>query len=259
MIVDAHVHLDNYEADLDRVIDEINKYKIFTLNVSMTPEGYLKSKGIFDNSKFVINCIGVHPWCAHKYSDNLELMDKYIAESPAIGEIGLDLYWVKDKSLFPKQRKVFNYFMEAASVQKKIVNLHTKGAEDEVLQKIKDYNLINPIVHWYSGPEKLIKKYLDIGAYFTVSPELIFSKKIQSILKKIPRDRLLLETDNPEGCQWLTGEIGYPSYILKVVEGVAQIMHLSEEEVINLNMNNFRNVFSGSSVVLEKLKNAIFY
>jgi TatD DNase family protein len=258
MIIDSHVHLDNYrDNDITRVIDEINRLGIFTLNVSMTPEGYLKSREMVGNSKFIVNCVGVHPWEAHKYSDKLESLDKYIEESPAIGEIGLDLYWIEDKSLFPKQRAVFEYFMCAAGRQKKVVNLHTKGAEEEVLQKIKEYNSLNPIVHWYSGPEKLIKNYIDAGAYFTVSVELMYSKKIQSILKKIPDDRLLLETDNPGGYQWLTKKVGYPSIIFDVAGEVGKIKNISKEKVIEQCMLNFRRVFSSSEYISDKIDAAV--
>ena len=259
MIIDSHMHLDNYHnEDIKRVIEEINNYKIFTLNVSMNLEGYLKSKQIAGDNNYIVNCMGIHPWEAYKYCDKLNSLDKYIDESPAIGEVGLDLFWIKDKSLFSKQRKVLNYFLEKASIQEKVVNLHTKGAEKEILDKIIEYRLINPIIHWYSGPEKLINKYIEAGAYFTVSVEVMYSEKIKSVLKRIPNDRLLLETDNPGGSLWLTNKTGYPSLIHDVAEAVAKFKNVKKSKIIESNLENFKRVFFSSNTILDKINSVNF-
>jgi len=85
-----------------------------------------------------------------------------------IGEVGLDHYFVEDAATYPAQKKVFEYLLGAAGEQDKIVTLHTKGAEGEVLEALDRYGIRRAIVHWYSGPLDILRGLVARGAYFTV-------------------------------------------------------------------------------------------
>jgi len=146
---------------------------------------------------------------------------------------------VKDPSQYPPQRKVLEYFLAAAREQKKIVNLHTKGAEKEILNLLERYDIKRPIIHWYSGPLDIFRSLVDYGAYFTVGVEVFSSENIQAIAREVPEGQLLTETDNPGGLKWLRGVIGLPVVIEKVVQVIAALRQSTTEAIERTVYENF--------------------
>lgn len=113
---------------------------------------YRRNLQISEMCDLVLPTFGVHPWNAPEYVDRLENLSEDVEQRPMIGEIGLDHYFVEDTSTYSDQRKVFEFFLDATKEQQKIINLHTKGAEKEVLELLDRYDIPRVIVHWYSGP-----------------------------------------------------------------------------------------------------------
>src|SRR4026207_1222984 len=134
MLIDAHVHLDKYGNLLDDALREIERENIFTIATSMDVPSYQELQEIGRRSALVLPTFGIHPRRAPQFVDRLRELGQYIETSPAIGEIGLDFHWVMDRSEYPAQLKVLEYFLAAAREQKKIVNLHTKGGERSILE-----------------------------------------------------------------------------------------------------------------------------
>jgi TatD DNase family protein len=239
MYIDAHNHLELYQDNIEEALTRISQHKIFTLACSMDEKSYLYAKDIALFNPMVVPCFGIHPWEAHKYHDELDLFDIYIKETPIIGEIGLDYYWVEEKYKHPYQRKVLNYFLQRAQEYDKITNLHTKGAEEEILFLIKKYNLRSPIIHWYSGPLDTLKKLLDYGCYFTVSVDIGYSEITDEMVKLLPMNRILTETDGPTALEWVNGEYAYPDYVKRVVKEIATIKGLDAEQVKDIVYKNY--------------------
>jgi len=233
MLVDAHAHLDRYEEDLEYALTEITQDRIFTISNSMDLRSYQRNLEIADRCDLVVPTFGVHPWNASQYVNNLEDLSNAIDQSPIIGEIGLDYYFVKDTSQYPAQEKVFDFFLTAASRQGKIVNLHTKGAEREVLHLLGHHKIGRAIIHWYSGPWHILRTMVDHGFYFTVGVEVLNSQHIQDIAKYLPAELILTETDNPGGPESLTGEAGTPSLIKDITKKLAEIRRTSVEVIID--------------------------
>jgi len=236
MLIDAHAHLNGYDLQdagaLDAALAEIARHGIFTISNSMDLPSYRRNQEIAAMSDFVLPVFGVHPWYAPDYADRLSELDAAVRESPMIGEIGLDHFFVEDRAAHHAQEKVFAYFLRAAADQDKIVILHTKGAERETLDYLNRFHIRRAIVHWYSGPVKIMKELEERGAYFTVGPEVLSSTHIQDIVKAIPPDRLLTETDNPGGPQSVFGKPGTPALVRDVVRKVAEIRKTHEEAAI---------------------------
>lgn len=239
MLIDAHAHLDKYGEELNAALAEIDGRGIFTIAVAMDVPSYERSLEIGDRCDLVLPTFGVHPRRAPDYADRLRELGPFIERSPAIGEIGLDFHWVKDYSQYPAQRRVFEYFLAAAREQKKIVNLHTKGGKKAILDLLERFDIRRPIVHWYSGPLDLLRRYVEFGAYFTVGVELLYSEAIKAIAREIPDHLLLTETDNPGGLKWLKGIAGMPADIEKVLEAIAALRNSSVESVSQTMHANF--------------------
>jgi len=242
ILIDAHAHLDHYGDNLDTALAEIESHRILTVAVSMDPESYERVSEIARRCPLVIPALGVHPWNAPHYANRLDELSPLIAESPMIGEIGLDFHFVKDPSCRPAQRKVFDFFLAAARRQNLIVNLHTKGAEREVLEMLANHDVGRAIVHWYSGPIGAMSGYFDRGCLFTVGVEILVSDRIRRIAARIPAGLLLTETDNPGGYEWYTKEPGRPSLITKVIEKLAEARKTAPEAIKETVHDNFARV-----------------
>jgi TatD DNase family protein len=239
MLIDAHVHLDKYGDLLDHALKEIERENIFTIATAMDVPSYQDLQEIARRSALVLPTFGIHPRRAPQYIDRLRELGRYIEMSPAIGEIGLDFHWIKDSSEYPAQLKILEYFFAAAREQKKIVNLHTKGGEKTILERLDRYEVTRPIIHWYSGPLDILRALVQFGAYFTIGVEVLYSETIQTIAREIPEHLLLTETDNPGGLKWLKGIVGMPSEIKKVIEELARIRSSTPESISRMVHANF--------------------
>jgi TatD DNase family protein len=232
MLIDAHCHLDRYGENLGHALEQIKQHRIFTITNSMDLPSYKENVRIAATSDLVVPVFGVHPWNASEYVGCLGDLDWAISESPMTGEIGLDYYFVKETLQYDDQRQVFEYFLEAASRQKKIVIVHTKGAESETLQLLKQYDTERVIIHWYSGPWHILKAMIEHGCYFTIGVEVLVSQHIQDIARYLPSELMLTETDNPGGNASITGTIGTPLLIRDIIAKLAEIRGTSEETIM---------------------------
>src|SRR5215475_712749 len=239
MLIDAHVHLDKYGPDLNEALQEIRTHHIFTIAVAMDVPSYQHSLEIGDECDLVLPTFGIHPRRAPEYADRLSELGSLIEQSPAIGEIGLDFHWVKDSSQYPGQVKVLEYFLAAAREQKKIVNLHTKGAEITILDLLERYDIERAIIHWYSGPLDILRNLIEFGAYFTIGVEVSYSESIQAIAREIPDHLLLTETDNPGGLKWLKEVVGMPRHVQDVIDVTARVRSSAPESVARIVQENF--------------------
>lgn len=239
MLIDAHAHLDKYGAHLGGALREITQLRIFTVATAMDVPSYAALKDIAASSRLVLPTFGVHPRRAPQYAARLRDLAPLIEESPAIGEIGLDFHWEKDSSTYPSQRKVLEYFLAAAREQNKFVNLHTKGAEKEILRLLERYHVRRAIIHWYSGPLDIFHELIQYGAYFTVGVEALYSDYIKTIARGIPEALLLTETDNPGGLKWLSGALGMPKEIRNVVDSLAKLRNSTADLISQTVHTNF--------------------
>jgi TatD DNase family protein len=257
MLIDAHAHLDHFsETDLTPALGEIDQLGIYTLSVSMDLPSWEKNRDIAKRSTLITPAFGIHPWKAPDYAAHLERLDAATQECPWIGEIGLDHYFIEEEDEYEAQRAVFEYFLAAARKQNKIVNLHTKGAEEEVLALLGQHGIERAIVHWYSGPMETFRKLADRGYYFTIGVEVMRSDRIREIARAIPADRLLTETDNPGGQKWLEGYEGMPRLILDVVVALAELRGTTPVPLVDSVQQNFLRLV-GDDARLSPIKAAL--
>lgn len=243
MLIDAHVHLDRYGDLLAEALRQIECQGIFTIATAMDVPSYLELKEIGQRSALVLPTFGVHPRRAAEYANSLRELDRHIESSPAIGEIGLDFHWVKEKENYPAQKKVLEYLLAAAREQDKFVNLHTKGGEQQILDLLQRYDVKRVIVHWYSGPMDILRAMIQYGCYFTIGVEIHSSDHIRNIAREVPDHLLLTETDNPGGLKWLTGVAGMPAEIARVGEALALLRHKTLDSITGTVHSNLLRLF----------------
>ena len=250
MLIDAHAHLDKYSDDeLARTASELSSGRFFTWAVSMDVSSYRRTLDIAPQSPWMLPTFGVHPRRAPEYAGNLTELGPHIERSPALGEIGLDFHWVKEREHYPAQVKVLEYFLAAAREQDKVVNLHTKGAERETLELLERHDIRRAIIHWYSGPPEILRALVDFGAYFTFGVELPLSEKIRDLARAVPLRQILTETDNPGGLKWLTGQVGGPEILLRVRDALAAVKACEPDAIEKAVEANFRTLMGGEKVL----------
>ena len=184
---------------------------------------------------------GIHPWKADV--TDWEEMEPVLKEVKIIGEIGLDNVWCKvDMEI---QRKVFLRQLEIASDLQKPVILHTKGMEKEVLEIIQQFPN-RYLVHWYSG-ENYLEEYIKMGCWFTVGPAVLQDKAVEAVARKVPIERLLIESDGLDGISWgQNREIdvsGYGEVMEEHLRVVAKIRNCESEQLLEQMKRNLKAFF----------------
>jgi TatD DNase family protein len=246
MLVDAHTHLDRYGENLPEALARIRRLRIRTLAVSMDPPSYRRTRNIARATRWIVPCPGVHPWHAPEWADRLGELDDAVSRSAVLGEIGLDYRFITDPALYPAQQRVCDHFLAAAASGDRVVNLHTTGAEADIVRRIEHFRLQRIIVHWYSGPMGPFRALVGMGAMFTIGVEVLRLGRIRNFAKALPDGLLLTETDNPGGWEWLTGSPGMPELVREVVAEVARIRRTSLQDVRRTVAANYRALLSGS-------------
>ncbi|MBQ6369622.1 MAG: TatD family hydrolase [Parasporobacterium sp.] len=147
---------------------------------------------------------GIHPWYSDQYEPG-QYQDLY-RECLVIGEIGMDTLWC-DVPL-ERQKKVFEAQLQIAADLVKPVVLHTKNCEAQIAEIIRDFP--RPVlVHWYSGDEKSLAAFLELGCFFTLGPDTSLQAD-SLLLSHVPPDHLLTETDGIGAIRWAYEEAGIP-------------------------------------------------
>ena len=205
--------------------------------------------------------VGFHPnhlaeeWYYDKKEQSADSPEKFdidrlreLAENPkvvAIGECGLDYYRLpaNNQELITnnkkRQRDVFSQQIQLALSSTKALMIHSrpsKGTDDayeDTLNLVASFKALPPAVaHFYVGSLAITKRLLDAGFYFTFGGVITFSRDYDEILKYIPLDRILLETDAPYVAPALyRGRRNEPAYIVETAKALAQIKNVSFEEV----------------------------
>ena len=189
---DAHCHLDK-ENKLLKILTENNISA--TINCQNEKE-WRHHHFLTKQFDFLTLSAGIHPWDADKFT--FKEFEPILKETSIIGEIGMDNEWT-DVSL-NSQKNIFIEQLAFAYEHQKPVILHTKGQEKEILDIIKDYPN-HYLVHWYSANHYL-QDYIALDCYFTVGPSVGTDIAVQEVVKQVPLNRLLVETDGLEALAW---------------------------------------------------------
>ena len=196
--------------------------------------------------------VGIHPYDIDMYNE--EMMEKYVNHPKciAIGECGLDYFRLpedEDEKIanVEKQKEVFISQIEFAKKVKKPLIIHIREASDDSRQILIDYNAkeVGGVLHCYNASEHLLP-LSEHNFYFGIGGVLTFknAKKLLEVLPKIPKDKLLIETDAP----YLTphphrGERNEPYYTTFVAQKMSELLELSVDDIQNLTTNNAKKLF----------------
>jgi TatD DNase family protein len=169
---------------------------VVTIAVTEVPSSFQKLQVALRGTPSLRLALGLHPLRAATVSAlELSLFRRLLDETDYIGEIGLD-FSREGKPTRAAQLKILETILRHPRITEKVLSVHTRGAEAESIDQLIAARA-TAILHWYSGPLTQLDRALDAGFYCSVNPAMLQSKNGQRIIGRIPRDRLLTETDGP--------------------------------------------------------------
>lgn len=237
-MIDTHCHIDLYENPFE-VINRCEKERIITIGMTNLPSHFEMGYPHFKNLKMVRLALGLHPLYAQHHKQEFELFLKNFANTSYIGEIGLDF----SKEGFNTKQIQVHYFKKILSKlqgEKKIISLHSRKAEREIFNLLVEYNIQNAIFHWYSGPLYLIGEITAKGYYFSINTSMIKSKAGQEIIKKIPKQYVLTESDGPF-IDFKNRPVR-PSDIITILHYLSKLWNMEISEVEKVINENFKKM-----------------
>ncbi len=239
-LIDTHAHLDHerFKHDVDQVMERAKPAKVQAIvTVGTDLESSRKAVEFAKRYPGVIATVGVHPHDADRATDDvLDEIAMLAADEGvvAIGEIGLDYHY--DFSPRDIQRRVFAVQISLARELGLPIVVHVREAYPDVMSILKSEHAedVGGIIHCFSGDQEVAKDCLNMGFYISVGGILTFanSKELRRIIRGLPLDRILLETDSP----YLTpvpyrGKRNEPAYVVHVAEALADLKGIAFDEV----------------------------
>lgn len=236
-LVDTHCHVDLY-PDPGAVIEAVERARTYVLAVTTTPSVFPAMVSLVGESKYVRPALGLHPELVAERWRELPLWVRLLPETRYIGEVGLD-YSVGDRIAHARQRHVLSEILTRCNeVGNKILTVHSRRAEDDVIAAVGTGFCGKVILHWFSGTGRALERAIANGCYISVNPAMVQSRKFLDLLPRVPRERILLETDGP----FVTAKTKIPvlpTELGGVVRALATTWDISEDEARAKTFQNF--------------------
>jgi len=256
MLIDSHCHLNllaeqegGIEAALERAKDNRVEH---LLCIGIDKASSQEVLSLAKTHAHLSASIGIHP-----NVDNTEnyTIDELIETAGhdqviAIGETGLDYF--RSEGDLSWQRERFSYHIEAGKQLKKPLIIHTREARNDTMDMLESEGAekAGGIIHCFTENWETAKRALDIGFYVSLSGIVTFknAKELQDVAKKIPLDRMLIETDSP----YLApvphrGKPNQPAFVKHVAEFLAELRGESVETIAQVTTENFYRLFPSTA------------
>jgi len=266
MLADSHCHVnfEEYESDREEVIKRAQKAGVKMLCVGINAGTAASAIKLADKyPEDIWATVGYHP------NENLEKFDiqklRNLAGQPkavAIGECGLDYYRIRNQesAIRERQREIFLEQIHLAKELSKPLMIHcrpSKGSDDAYddlfnlltseINRISDRSR-RPIIHFFTGSLTAARGFLEMGCYFTFGGVITFSRDYDEVIKFLPLESILLETDAPYVAPVPhRGERNEPAYVIEIAKKLAEIKQISFEKAAQEAYHNFYDVFLSSS------------
>ncbi len=256
MIIDTHIHLDDerYKNDLEDVLSRareggVQRFIIPGADIQTLPRAIT----IAETHDDVFFAVGVHPYDKEQF-DTLDF-EKYVHHQKcvAIGECGLDYFRLEGSSeekelQKQEQKRVFRAQIALAQKYKKPLIVHIRDASHDAKVLMLEANAgeVGGVLHCFNADEELLS-LADENFYFGIGGVLTFknAKKLVDILPKIPKEKLIIETDGP----YLTptphrGERNEPLYTTFVAQKMSELLEIPLENIHNNTSKNASKLFN---------------
>lgn len=251
MIIDTHAHYDDeqFDADREELLGSMEEGGIgLIVNVGSTVASWDKIVELTEKYPFVYGAVGVHPDEVGELDEEkllrmAELLDR--DKIVAVGEIGLDYYWDKEKH--DLQKEWFVRQLGLAREKEMPVIIHSREAAADTFEIMKQHAAgMKAVIHCYSYSPEMAREYVKMGYYIGVGGVVTFknAKKLKQVVQEIQLESIVLETD----CPYLApvpyrGKRNCSLYLPYVAEQIAELKGTTVEEVIQQTEKNSRELY----------------
>jgi TatD DNase family protein len=256
MLVDSHCHLNfidltDFNGDLNQVITQAREHGVeHFLCVCVELDDYPILCQIAENYPDISISVGLHPnseIASEPTSSQLVAMAQHQA-CIAIGETGLDYYRTETPAAQDYQRERFRAHIHAALASSKPLIIHTRQAAEDTLLLMREENAgeIGGVMHCFAEDWDIAKRALDLNFYISLSGIVSFknAKVLHEVAKKIPADRLLIETDSPYLAPVpYRGKQNHPALVKYVAEALSELRQVSYADIAKQTTENFYRCF----------------
>lgn len=251
MLIDSHAHLEmrEFEHDRDEVVRRATEAGIEAIvTVGTNLRDCRKAVALAAQYESVYAVLGVHPHDVKGIDEKTYSVIRKLFSQPkvvAYGEIGLDFF--RDRSPRDVQIRRFGEQLEMAGELGMPVIIHDRDAHVETLEMLRSWKgKRGGIVHCFSGDVAMAKKCLDMGFYISIPGPVTYpkSEKLLDVVRQIPLERLLVETDAPYlAPQPYRGKRNEPAYVVHTARKIAEVKGLTLAEVATTTSQNARTIF----------------
>lgn len=252
MIFDSHAHYDSeqFNPDREELLGTILPQKgvCGIINISADYESLEKTVELCDKYDYFYGAVGIHPECAADLPESwLQDVEKLLSHPKivAIGEIGLDYYW-EDACPRERQKEVFEAQLRLAAKYDIPVAIHDRDAHGDTMEILRKYRP-KGVIHCFSGSVEMAREAVSLGLYIGMGGVVTFKNARHSVdvVRDIPLDRLLTETDAP----YLTpvpfrGKRCDSSMIAYSAAKIAEIRGITVQEVLRAGHENACRLFN---------------
>jgi TatD DNase family protein len=253
-LIDSHAHIQakEYAGETEAVIGrarEVGVEQIIVVGGAGEMSSNTEAVALAESFANLYATIGMHPHDAKQVHERELRQLRTLSAHPkviAVGETGLDYYY--NHSPREIQRQVFAQFIALADETELPLVVHERDAAHEAADLLREEakGKVLGVIHCFTGDYVAARNYLDLGFYLSFTGIITFknAEALREVVRKVPLDRMLVETDSP----YLTpvphrGKRNQPAYVRLVAEAVAQIKGISLEEAANATTRNVRQLF----------------
>ena len=250
MIVDTHCHLyfEELNKDLDGVLNRANELGVNTfICVGTNINDSHESLTLAQKYKNIYATAGIHPHDSKDAAeDDLQELRKLLDNEKivAVGEMGLDYF--RNISNSDTQKIVFKDQLKLAEETNKPIVFHNREADKDIINILSDFPNVIGVAHCFSSSYETAVRLIEMGFYISFSGNLTFKNShLPEVAKKLPLDRLLVETDSP----FLSpvpyrGKTNEPGRTRYVVEKLAEIFDSDIDQIASTTTANAKNLFN---------------
>jgi len=257
MLVDSHCHLTDERLE-KRVKDILKEAKNEGVEKIMVASGNVEDSevviGLVRRFEELDGVVGIHPEMIEREGFRVEKEMKRLEELvkkeegiiKGVGEIGLDFYYDKEKKSKEAQIKLFKEQLKLARKWKLPVVIHMREAEKEMMEVMEKFSEIRGMFHCWSGSEELLRFVLSRGFYVSVAGNVTFKNadELRKLVKLIPNERLLLETDSPYlSPEPVRGRLNEPKNLKILAKFVAGLRGVETQSLIKQTGKNYLCLF----------------
>jgi TatD DNase family protein len=244
-IIDTHAHLNDpcFDIDLHEVIERAKNANIAAIiAVSEDLPGARKNIELAETYPVIRPCTGLYP--SHLDIQQLEELLSFIRCEReiliAIGEVGLDYWAVKDEKGREIQREIFCSFIKLSLELDLPLNVHSRSAGHYAVDLLLKSGAKRVQLHAFDGKASFALAAVEAGYYFSIPPSIVRSQQKQNLVKRLPLQSLLIESDSPV-LGPLPDERNEPGNVITAINAIAEIKGVHRDEVVEtLYHNTFR-------------------